>query len=41
MSAGLVLFAHGARDPRWAEPFEAVAARLRTLEPGVPPHLAR
>jgi sirohydrochlorin cobaltochelatase len=22
---GLVLFAHGARDPRWAEAFEAVA----------------
>lgn len=26
---GLLLFAHGARDPRWAEPFEAVAQRLR------------
>jgi sirohydrochlorin ferrochelatase len=25
---GLILFAHGARDPRWAEPFEAVAARM-------------
>jgi sirohydrochlorin cobaltochelatase len=24
---GVVLFAHGARDPRWAEPFE----RLRTI----------
>ena len=24
---GLLLFAHGARDPRWALPFEAVAAR--------------
>ena len=28
-TAGLLLFAHGARDPRWAEPFEAVAARCR------------
>ena len=24
---GLLLFAHGARDPQWALPFEAVAAR--------------
>jgi sirohydrochlorin cobaltochelatase len=30
---GLLLFAHGARDPRWAEPFEAVAARVRLQEP--------
>ena len=29
MKRGLILFAHGARDPRWAEPFEAVAARVR------------
>ena len=34
MSAGLVLFAHGARDPRWAEPFAAVAERIRRAEPG-------
>lgn len=27
---GLILFAHGARDPRWARPFEAVAERVRT-----------
>ncbi|OYV01368.1 MAG: cobalamin biosynthesis protein CbiX [Burkholderiales bacterium PBB5] len=27
--AGLLLFAHGARDPMWARPFEAVAARCR------------
>jgi len=31
---GLILFAHGARDPRWAAPFEAVAARLRASHPG-------
>jgi sirohydrochlorin cobaltochelatase len=30
----LILFAHGARDPRWAAPFEAVAARLRARQPG-------
>ena len=34
MSTGLVLFAHGARDPRWAEPFAAVAERIRRAEPG-------
>ncbi len=28
-SHGIVLFGHGARDPRWAEPFERLAARLR------------
>ena len=26
---GMVLFGHGARDPRWAEPFERLAAKLR------------
>ena len=33
MAQALVLFAHGARDPRWAEPFEAVAARVRAAAP--------
>ncbi len=37
---GLILFAHGARDPRWAAPFEAVAARLRATHPGVAVRLA-
>ena len=27
---GLILFGHGARDPRWAEPFERLATKLRT-----------
>ena len=27
---GLLLFAHGARDPLWARPFQAVAARCRS-----------
>lgn len=40
MSEGLLLFAHGARDPAWAQPFEAVAARLRAARPGVPLSLA-
>jgi sirohydrochlorin cobaltochelatase len=26
--SSLILFAHGARDPEWAEPFRAIAARV-------------
>ena len=40
MKAGLILFAHGARDPRWATPFEAVAAQVRAQRPDVPVRLA-
>ena len=40
MARALVLFAHGARDPRWAEPFEAVAARIRAAAPALPVALA-
>jgi sirohydrochlorin cobaltochelatase len=35
MKNGLLLFAHGARDPRWALPFEDVARRIRARAPGV------
>jgi sirohydrochlorin cobaltochelatase len=28
MPAGIILFAHGARDPRWAEPFERLRERV-------------
>lgn len=38
--AGLLLFAHGARDPRWAQPFEAVAERVRVARPATPVCLA-
>ena len=34
MTHAVVLFAHGARDPRWAEPFEAIAAQVRAAVPG-------
>jgi sirohydrochlorin cobaltochelatase len=37
---GLLLFAHGARDPRWAEPFEAVVRRASAADPGVQVRLA-
>ena len=40
MTRGLLLFAHGARDPRWAEPFEDVARRVRQRAPAVPVQLA-
>jgi sirohydrochlorin cobaltochelatase len=33
MKSGLLLFAHGARDPRWALPFEDVARRIRARAP--------
>ncbi len=34
--AGVLLFAHGARDALWARPFEAVAERLRARAPQTP-----
>lgn len=41
MSAqGLILFAHGARDPRWAAPFENVAAQVRRQRPALQLRLA-
>jgi sirohydrochlorin cobaltochelatase len=33
---GVVLFAHGARDPRWAETVEALGRRIAALAPGLP-----
>ena len=32
---GIVLFAHGSRDPLWRAPIEAVEARIRAHHPGV------
>ncbi len=37
---GLLLFAHGARDPAWARPFQAVAERCRVARPAAPVALA-
>ena len=37
---GLLLFAHGARDPRWAEPFEQVVQRVRQRDPALTVELA-
>ncbi|HEY9066939.1 MAG TPA: CbiX/SirB N-terminal domain-containing protein [Burkholderiaceae bacterium] len=40
MKRGVLLFAHGARDPRWAAPFEAVAARVRERDASLEVRLA-
>jgi sirohydrochlorin cobaltochelatase len=37
---GIVLFGHGARDPRWREPFERLAAKLRATRGDQPAVLA-
>jgi sirohydrochlorin cobaltochelatase len=39
MKRGLLLFAHGARDSRWALPFEDIADRVRERAPQVPVEL--
>jgi len=36
MTKAVILFGHGSRDPLWRLPMEAVAARLRAANPGVP-----
>lgn len=33
MSEALILFAHGARDPVWAEPIRRVQAAIQALDP--------
>ena len=35
-----MLFAHGARDPEWARPFEAIRDRIRAARPECPIELA-
>jgi sirohydrochlorin cobaltochelatase len=37
---GLLLFAHGARDPRWALPFKDIAGRIGAQAPQMPVRLA-
>ena len=37
---GIVLFAHGARDPEWARPFEEIRDRVRASRPEYPIALA-
>jgi sirohydrochlorin cobaltochelatase len=40
MKRGVLLFAHGARDARWAEPFQAVAERVRAADASLQVRLA-
>ena len=37
---GIVLFAHGARDPEWARPFERIRERVGSSRPECPIGLA-
>ena len=39
-TTAILLFAHGARDPGWAEPFRRIAGRLRAAQPGLRVELA-
>ena len=36
----LIVLAHGARDPGWADPFRELLARVRALAPDTPAQLA-
>lgn len=40
MHRALILFAHGARDPRWAEPFRRLQQLAQALSPDVTVSLA-
>jgi sirohydrochlorin cobaltochelatase len=40
MSDALVLFAHGSRDPDWAEPFRAVQRKVSSKKPSLTVELA-
>jgi sirohydrochlorin cobaltochelatase len=40
MTRGLILFAHGSREPGWAEPFEQLASRVRVAVPEAQVRLA-
>lgn len=40
MSSAIILFAHGARDPEWALPFEKIATLVRTGQSDTPVVLA-
>ena len=37
---GIVLFAHGARDPEWARPFHEICNRVRSSRPEYPIEVA-
>jgi sirohydrochlorin cobaltochelatase len=39
-SPAIILFAHGARDPEWAQPFKKIKRALEARQPGVTVELA-
>ena len=39
-ATAIVLFAHGAKDPEWAQPMERIQSAVRLLLPGTPVALA-
>ena len=39
-ATAILLFAHGARDPSWAESFRRIVVRLRGKQPGIRVELA-
>jgi sirohydrochlorin cobaltochelatase len=39
-ASAIILFAHGARDPEWARPIEAIKVRIEQRLPGTPVMLA-
>jgi len=38
--SAIVLFAHGARDPQWAQPFEKIQRAIKARRPGTTVELA-
>ena len=38
--SSLILFAHGSRDPKWAEPFKAIQSLIRAQAPALRVELA-
>jgi sirohydrochlorin cobaltochelatase len=40
MTFATILFAHGARDPQWAEPFKRIRERMLAARPGLDVRLA-
>jgi sirohydrochlorin cobaltochelatase len=40
MTTALVLYVHGAKDPRWAEPFERLRAMIAARVPDMPVKIA-
>lgn len=39
-SPAIILFAHGARDPEWAQPFKKIKGALEAKRPGITVELA-